>query len=57
MAGPATSDLLTLTAQIVAAHIAGNKLATDEVPGLIINDVYGALAPVESSDIGGCGSA
>ena len=45
MADPATSDLLTLTAQIVAAHVAGNKVAPDDVPALI-NDVYGALARV-----------
>ncbi len=45
MADPATSDLLSLTAQIVAAHVAGNKVAPDDVPALI-NDVYGALARV-----------
>jgi predicted transcriptional regulator len=47
MADPATPDLLTLTAQIVAAHIAGNKFAAEEVPDLI-NDVYGALARVDA---------
>jgi predicted transcriptional regulator len=43
MADTATPDLLTFTAQIVAAHVAGNKLHADEVPALI-NDVYRALA-------------
>ena len=43
MARPATPDLLTLTVQIVAAHIAGNKLPAAAVPALI-NDVYGTLA-------------
>ena len=38
----ATPDLLTLTTQIVAAHVAGSKVAPDEVPALI-NAVYGAL--------------
>jgi predicted transcriptional regulator len=43
MADLATPDLLTLTTQIVAAHVAGNQVHADEVPALI-NDVYGALA-------------
>ncbi len=38
MAGPATPDLLTLTAQIVAAPVAGNRVAPCEVPGLIHDD-------------------
>jgi predicted transcriptional regulator len=46
MADPATPDLLTLTAEIVVAHVAGNKLAPDEVPALI-SVVYGALAQVD----------
>ena len=48
MANPATPDLLTLTAQIVAAHIAGNKVTADDMPTLI-NDVYGALTRVEAA--------
>ena len=47
MADPATSSdlpsLLTLTAEIVAAHVSGNKVPQSELPRLI-NDVYGALA-------------
>jgi predicted transcriptional regulator len=48
MANPATPDLLTLTAQIVAAHVAGNKVPLNDVPALI-NDVYGALARVDTT--------
>ncbi len=48
MADPATPDLLTLTAQIVAAHVAGNKVPLNDVPTLI-NDVYGALARVDTT--------
>ena len=47
LADPAPPDLLTLTAQIVAAHVTGNEVATDDVPALI-NVVYGALARVEA---------
>ena len=48
MASPtSTSDLLALTAQIVTAHVAGNKLQSGEVPALI-NVVYGALARVDA---------
>ena len=47
MADPATPDLLTLTAGIVAAHVAGNKVAPDEIPALI-NDVYVALARADA---------
>ena len=35
--------LITLTSEIVAAHVSNNGLAVDEVPTLIQN-VYGALA-------------
>ena len=48
MADPATPNLLSLTAQIVAAHVAGNKVHADEVPALV-NDVYGALARVDDA--------
>ena len=47
MADPATPDLLTLAAQIVAAHVTGNKVNADEVPALI-NEVYDALARVDA---------
>ena len=42
MADQATSALLTLTAQIVTAHVAANKVPAADVPALI-NAVYGAL--------------
>ena len=35
--------LITLTSDIVAAHVANNNVAVDEVPSLIAN-VYGALS-------------
>lgn len=35
--------LITLTSDIVAAHVANNNVAVDDVPALITN-VYGALA-------------
>ena len=38
----ATSEILTLTAQIVVAHVAANKVSAGDVPALI-NAVYGAL--------------
>ena len=34
----ATPDLLTLTAQIVAGHVAANKLHADEMSALINDD-------------------
>ena len=47
MSDPAIPDLLALTAQIVAAHVAGNRVHANAVPALIKN-VYGALARVEA---------
>lgn len=38
-----TETLITLTADIVSAHISNNNVTVDEVPGLIQN-VYGALS-------------
>lgn len=35
--------LITLTSDIVAAHVSNNSVAVDDVPGLIAN-IYGALA-------------
>jgi predicted transcriptional regulator len=35
--------LITLTSDIVAAHVSNNSVSVDEVPALI-NNVYGALA-------------
>jgi predicted transcriptional regulator len=42
---PASLDLLGLTAQIVAAHVANNEVARDSLPGLI-QDVYRTLATI-----------
>ena len=38
-----TETLITLTSDIVAAHLSNNSVGVDDVPGLISN-VYGALA-------------
>jgi predicted transcriptional regulator len=38
-----SAELLALTTEIVAAHVANNELTADELPGLI-QQVYGALA-------------
>jgi len=38
-----TETLITLTSDIVAAHVSNNSVSVDEVPALISN-VYGALA-------------
>jgi predicted transcriptional regulator len=39
---PAVEVLITLTSDIVAAHVSNNSISVDEVPTLI-NSVYGAL--------------
>ena len=38
-----TETLITLTSDIVAAHVSNNSVAVDELASLI-NNVYGALA-------------
>ena len=38
-------EIVSLTARVVSAHIANNKLSVDELPGLI-RDVHQALATV-----------
>lgn len=38
-----TETLITLTSDIVAAHVSNNNVAVDEVP-MLISNVYGALA-------------
>ncbi|WP_374405065.1 MucR family transcriptional regulator [Pelagerythrobacter sp.] len=43
-----TEMLITLTSDIVAAHVSNNSVAVDEVPSLISN-IYGALAGLGSS--------
>ena len=40
-----TNSVLDLAAQIVAAHVSNNAVATDQLPGLI-NDVHRALTNV-----------
>lgn len=40
--------LITLTSDIVAAHVSNNNVAIEDVP-LLIQNVYSALANVESS--------
>ncbi|HEX3996349.1 MAG TPA: MucR family transcriptional regulator [Acetobacteraceae bacterium] len=40
--GPSTLGILGLTAQIVSAHVGNNRVATEELPGLI-QQVYLAL--------------
>jgi len=43
-----TETLITLTSDIVAAHVSNNNVNGDELPALITN-VYGALAGLGSS--------
>ena len=50
MADQATSALLTLTAQIVAAHVAASKLPAADVPALI-TAVYGALIHADAPKV------
>jgi Predicted transcriptional regulator len=45
-----TSDLLTLTTEIVAAHVANNTVAVADLPQLI-NEVYKTLASVGSAPV------
>jgi predicted transcriptional regulator len=42
------SELLALTAEIVAAHVSNNKLEAAELPGLI-RQVYGTLVGIDGS--------
>ncbi|WP_174273400.1 MucR family transcriptional regulator [Sphingomonas bacterium] len=53
MAEPEDNNLLVLTAEIVAAHVANNRVAGEELP-LFIQTVHGALAtlgtPVEAPE-------
>ncbi len=42
------ADLLALTAEIVAAHVMNNSVATGDLPKLI-HDVHRALADIDSS--------
>jgi len=45
-----TETLITLTSDIVAAHVSNNNVAGDELPSLITN-VYGALASLGSAPV------
>lgn len=48
MASPADrSELLALTAEIVAAHVSNNRLDASELPGLI-RQVYATLAGIDA---------
>lgn len=50
------SELLALTAEIVAAHVANNKLDAGELPALI-RQVYGTLAGLDAQPGQGSGGA
>ncbi len=43
---PSMSDLLTLTSEIVAAHVANNPLAAEDLP-ILIRQVYASLATAD----------
>ncbi|MCB1556702.1 MAG: MucR family transcriptional regulator [Alphaproteobacteria bacterium] len=43
-------DLVSLTANVVAAHVSGNTIAIDDIPPLI-RSVYKTLASLEASNI------
>lgn len=45
-----TSDLLTLTTEIVAAHVANNTVAVSDLPQLI-HEVYKSLSSVGSAPV------
>jgi predicted transcriptional regulator len=45
---PTTEILITLTSDIVAAHVSNNSVAVDDVPALI-SSIYGALAGLGSA--------
>ena len=44
-----SAELLELTTEIVAAHVANNELSPSDLPGLI-EQVYGALARIASGN-------
>ena len=49
MAAPAQFDLLSLTAEIVSAHVANNAVRADDLPRLI-HDVHRALAGIGNGE-------
>ena len=48
-----TSDLLALTAEIVAAHVANNTVAVDDLPRLI-HDVHRAFTGIDDAAMWSC---
>ena len=50
------SELLALTAEIVAAHVSNNRLEAGDLPGLI-RQVYGTLVQIDGAGIDGNGTA
>ena len=49
MSNQVSSDVLSLTAQIVSAHVSRNQIDTDALPGLI-QSVYRSLATAQSGE-------
>ena len=47
---PGSAELLELTTEIVAAHVANNEISAGDLPGLI-EQVYGALARIASDNM------
>ena len=47
---PGSAELLELTTEIVAAHVANNEISAGDLPGLI-EQVYGALARIASGNM------
>jgi predicted transcriptional regulator len=47
---PASNDLLTLTTEIVAAHVSNNTVSVGDLPTLI-NQVYQSLATIGQSPV------
>ena len=50
LGAPTTFDLLSLTCEIVSAHVGNNAVSAMEVPDLIRN-VYGALASFNEAEV------
>lgn len=50
------SELLALTAEIVAAHVSNNRLEAGDLPALI-RQVYGTLAAIDGGGSDGAGNA
>lgn len=50
LGAPTTFDLLSLTCEVVSAHVGNNAVSAMEVPDLIRN-VYGALASFNEAEV------